>query len=240
MNKTYLGVIPARYNSTRLPGKPLIDINGKPMIQCVYEQVKKSKLLTNVIVATDDQRIYDVVKSFNGNVEFTNKDHKNGTERLIEIYLKYNYDYYLNIQGDEPEINPTCIDDICKLLKNKNIVTLYKKIEDKEEYLDKNTVKAIIASNKRILYFSRSPIPYNLKQNNYNPYKHIGIYGFSYKALFKINQLSESELEKSESLEQLRWLDNGLNIYGVETHFDHIGIDTKEDLYKLLIKWKKK
>lgn len=243
-----LGIIPARYDSSRFPGKPLAMINGKSMIQRVYEQVKKSSKINEVIVATDDERILNHVKDFGGNAILTLPNHLNGTSRCYEVFEKANslkpdfYSAVVNIQGDEPYINPEQINQVCNTLTNKNalIATLAKAIEDKEELFSENTVKVVFSNTKKALYFSRNPIPFmrSLKKqewlNNATYYKHIGIYGFSTKILAQIVALKPANLELVESLEQLRWLENGLEIDIDLTSYESVGVDTPEDLQKLI------
>jgi len=241
-----LGVIPSRYASTRFPGKPLVDIGGKSMVCRVYEQVLKSSFISKVVVATDDTRIFDHVTEFGGDVVMTDINHNNGTTRCNEVVSILeskgeNYDVVINIQGDEPMINPDQIDKVAKLFENKQtqIATLVKKIGDIEELLSPNVVKAVTDINKRALYFSRHAIPYNRGEekydwlNNADYYKHIGIYGYRTTVLNQIAVLTPGKLEMAESLEQLRWLENGYNIFVDVTEYESIAIDTPEDLSKL-------
>lgn len=234
-----IGVIPARYASTRFPGKPLININGKSMIQRVYEQARKAKLLSELVIATDDKRIFDHVKSFSGNVIMTGTHHQNGTERCAEA-LTLNegaFDGIINIQGDEPFIQPQQIDLVagCLIEENTEIATLVKSIDNLDEYQKASVVKVIVDKNFKALYFSRSPVPYvrpGVKENaikHHILFKHIGIYGFKTNILQEIVRLPKSNLEEMESLEQLRWLENGYKIFVKETGFKSIAIDTPED-----------
>jgi len=248
-----LGVIPARYASSRFPGKPLADIRGKTMIQRVYEQVKKSTKITDVVIATDDQRIVDNVLAFGGEVVLTSASHLNGTSRCKEALEIKNsqkqdsYDAVINIQGDEPFIDPGQIDQVCDILTNSkaSIATLAKKIESTEDLLDPNIVKVVFGNNKQALYFSRNPIPFVrshpkadwLQQASF--YKHIGIYGFSTKVLNRIVKMEPGKYELLESLEQLRWLENGIEITVDITEFESVGIDTPNDLKNLLTKLEK-
>jgi 3-deoxy-manno-octulosonate cytidylyltransferase (CMP-KDO synthetase) len=238
-----LGIIPARYGSTRFPGKPLIDINGKSMIQRVYEQAKSCSSLNEVVVATDDQRIFDHVKSFGGNVEMTSDKHESGTDRCAEVVEKVSetYDVVINIQGDEPYIDPIQITQLCECFKDEktDIATLIKKIESTEDLFNENKVKVVKSSADFAIYFSRNPIPFVkgeakenwLKTNTY--FKHIGIYGYRAEVLQNITQMPLSILEKAEGLEQLRWLENGLFIKVAETQLEAIAIDSPEDLKKI-------
>lgn len=232
-----IGVIPARYGSTRFPGKPLVLISGKPMIQHVYERVLKSKLLNYVIVATEDKRIYDVVKGFGGNVVMTSKHHKSGTDRIGEVVKKVKCDIVVNIQGDEPFIDPRNIDKAIEpLIKDKtvNVSTLCCKISDKSEITDSNVVKVIFDKNNFALYFSRLPVSYLKNGRKTNYYKHIGLYVFRKRFLLKFIKTKQSRLEKKEKLEQLRIFEMGKKIKVVITKKDSIAIDTKKDLEKLI------
>ena len=241
-----LGIIPARYASTRFPGKPLADVNGKPMIQRVYEQAKKCKALSEVIVATDDKRIEAVVKKFKGKVVMTSSKHESGTDRCYEAMKKINgkYDAVINIQGDEPFIQPEQISKVANCFKDKNVqlATLVMKMKGIHELPNHNTVKVIISKKKEAIYFSRTAIPYYkgdnftewLKMHTY--YKHIGIYGYRADILAEVTKLKRSPLEIAESLEQLRWLENGYKISVEFTEHESHSIDTPEDLVNALKK----
>ena len=240
-----LGIIPSRYASTRFSGKSLADIAGKSMVQRVVEQVLKSTLITDVVVATDDQRIYDHVSSFGGEACITNTDHQSGTDRCIEALQlqKESYDYVINIQGDEPFIQPEQIDLLANLLDGETqLATLVKPIEQSEQLFDPNVVKAVKGINGDAIYFSRNPIPFQRNKSqgdwlkNHTYYKHIGIYAYRTDILEQITQLPISSLEKAESLEQLRWIENGYQIKTAITHHESIGIDTPEDLENALKK----
>lgn len=237
-----VGIIPARYASTRFPGKPLVEIDGKTMIQRVCEQVAKSNL-DDAVVATDDVRIADCVRSFGGKVVMTDESHPNGTCRCEEALTQLGVDYnaVVNIQGDEPFIEPEQINQIAELLKSgAEIATLVKKIEDEITLNDTNKPKVVIGEGGRALYFSRQTIPFLrdvpksdwLKTTSF--YKHIGIYGYQSKVLRELVKLKPGKLEDLEKLEQLRWLENGFIIMATETEFETVGIDTPEDLEKLL------
>ena len=238
-----LGIIPARYQSTRFPAKALADIGGKPMIQRVYEQSTKAKTLADVVVATDHEEIRQCVQQFGGKVVMTSPDHPSGTDRCYEaLTLQHpaTYDYAINIQGDEPFINPAQIDLLSSLLDNvTGLATLAKKIEDPNEIQDKNVVKVVFARDGQALLFSRAAVPYvrnHAKEDwihHQDFFKHIGIYAYRVDILAQITQLPPSSLEKSESLEQLRWLENGYSIKVAETIYPSIGIDTPEDLIKI-------
>jgi len=241
----FVGIIPARYASTRFPGKPLAKIDGKPMVMQVYE--KAQAILNDTYVATDDQRIYDEVLNHGGKAIMTANTHKSGTDRIHEAILKLEeeglkFDYVINIQGDEPFINPAQIELLkgCFSSKNIQLATLVKKISNTEELFNPNTPKVVFDNNSNALYFSRSTIPYirGVEQNEWLTkhtfYKHIGIYGYRTDILKKIASLSTSSLEEAESLEQLRWLENGLQIKVAITEHETIGVDTPEDLEKAL------
>ncbi|REJ80538.1 MAG: 3-deoxy-manno-octulosonate cytidylyltransferase [Bacteroidetes bacterium] len=236
-----LGIIPARFGSTRFPGKPLAQIDGKSMIQRVYEQCIKSKRLNRVMIATDDERIMNHVRDFGGHVAMTSPLHQSGTDRCAEIVgndISVAWDVVINIQGDEPYIHPEQIELLCDLFSDPStqIATLVKKITTTDELFNHNNVKAVMDKNKKAMYFSRSPIPYNrnfpdqewLKHSNY--FKHIGIYGYKTEVLLEITKLAKTNLENTESLEQLRWLENGYSIRAEITSLDSISIDTPEDL----------
>lgn len=240
-----IGVIPARYDSSRFPGKPLVDIDGKSMIQRVYEQCSKSISISKLIVATDDQRIADHVRLFGGNVTLTSNKHQSGTDRCAEVADNYpEFDILINIQGDEPMINPDQIDLLCKCFKNPqaSIATLVKKIGSNDELFNENTPKVILNKNSEAILFSRTAIPFlrgKAKENwieQYTFYKHIGIYGFKTETLKILSNLPLSTLESAEALEQLRWIENGYRIHAAITDKESQAIDTPEDLEKLL-KW---
>lgn len=237
-----LGVIPARYQSTRFPGKPLVDIGGKTMIQRVYEQASQSQNLDKVIVATDDERIYAHVQSFQGQVMMTSNQHLTGTDRCAEVARAFAQEYpiIINIQGDEPFINPKQIDELAQLFEDPKVEigTLAKKIESHAELISENEAKVLINQKQEVIYMSRSPVPFFrnvpveewIRQRDY--FKHIGIYGFRTHIILKIPELPPSELEKTESLEQLRWLDHYQIKIGI-TQYDSVSVDTPEDLQRL-------
>ncbi len=234
-----IGVIPARYASTRFPGKPLIDIGGKSMIQRVYEQCKKTSVLSDVIVATDDDRIAEHVLSFGGKVIMTAETHQSGTDRCAEVISTYKgkCDAVINIQGDEPFIDPKQIELLASAFNEEStqIVTLIKKIKSEEEVRNPNVVKAIANKNNQAIYFSRSPIPYRRNPGvDITYFKHVGIYGYRKQVLVEITQLPIGKLEQAESLEQLRWVENGYSIVLKETDLETIAIDTPDDLDKVL------
>ena len=239
-----LGVIPARYSSTRFPGKPLIDIQGKSMVQRVYVQAKKSKSLDKVVVATDDQRIFDHVKKFGGEAVMTKEDHPSGTDRCFEAMKKTKGDfkYVINIQGDEPFIDPSQIDLLGDLLKDgrTELATLMIPVNSFEVLFDMGEVKIVMNDKMEALYFSREVIPY-LKgvdkkewHKNFQYYRHVGMYAYRADILEAITKLQPSALEKAESLEQLRWLENGFKIKLAVTEHDSHCIDRPEDVEKVL------
>lgn len=259
-----LGIIPARYSSTRFPGKPLVDIKGKSMIQRVYEQAKKAESLAHVVVATDDERIFEHIKSFGGEVMMTSPEHQSGTDRCAEVAAMMNldvmthasehaksfafdakrerpFDAVVNIQGDEPFIDPQQINKVVEILRGGvfTIATLSKVLNNQEDILNPNIVKVVFTTDGRALYFSRSPIPNlrNTPQSEWSKkgeiFKHIGLYGYKMQTLQEIARLAPSRLEQLESLEQLRWLENGYAIGVGQTDLETIGIDTPEDLKKI-------
>lgn len=240
-----VGVIPARFASTRFPGKPLVDIGGKTMIQRVYEQAKKSVSLADVIVATDDIRIHDHVIAFGGNVILTSESHQSGTDRCFEAIKKYtaSADVVINIQGDEPFIRPEQIDlaASCFVSDKVQIATLVKKIKTNEELFNVNTPKVLLNKYDEAIYFSRQTIPYVREKEpgqwlDYQTfYKHIGIYAYTTKILAEITALKQSSLELAEGLEQLRWIQNGYKITTKITDFESIAVDVPDDLKKLTI-----
>jgi 3-deoxy-manno-octulosonate cytidylyltransferase (CMP-KDO synthetase) len=229
------GIIPSRFASTRFPGKPLIMINGKTMIQRVYEQACKSKLLNQVIVATDSLQIYKCVKSFNGKVIMTSKRHNTGTDRICEAAKKIKSDIIVNIQGDEPYINPKDIDKAIKpLLSDKTLNVSTLAVEMSKNLQDYNKVKVVFDKNNNALLFSRSMIPNNFKSiAKLKYYKHLGLYVYRKNYLLKFNKTKQTDIELAESLEQLRILWMGEKIRVVITKEDSISIDTKPDLRKI-------
>lgn len=241
----FIGIIPARYSSSRFPGKPLADMAGKPMIQRVYEQVRLA--LDEVWVATDDTRILEAVESFGGNAVMTSADHKSGTDRCKEAYTKINkdFDVVINIQGDEPFIQPEQINAIkvCFDSLNVELATLvkpFKKEDGFEALFNNNSPKVVINKNNEAIYFSRSIIPY-IRDVHHTEwldkhifYKHIGMYAYRVDILNKITELPQSSLELAESLEQLRWIENGYKIKVGYTDVETIGIDTPDDMEKAL------
>lgn len=241
-----LGIIPARYDSTRFPGKPLVDILGKTMIRRVYE--RSSEVIENIIVATDNDKIAEEVNSFQGHYVMTSKAHKSGTDRCFEAVKKFEqssgnkFDIIINIQGDEPYIHKQQLEKIihCFNKPNVEIATLVKRINDNDDVFNPNTVKVLRDTNQFALYFSRSPIPYvrGVENENWHTthsfYKHIGMYAYTKKILEQITNLKQSSLEIAESLEQNRWIENGFKIYTELTDKESLSVDTKEDLKKII------
>ena len=238
-----LGVIPARYASNRFPGKPLVDIQGKSMIRRVYEQAAKASGIDKVVVATDDERIAAEVKSFGGEFIMTGSQHQSGTDRCAEVIGQVpGFDVVVNIQGDEPFIDPAQIDLLISCFTDPQVqlATLIKEIHTYEELFNHNLPKVILNSKREAVYFSRQTIPYlrNVEKENWLKahqfYKHIGIYGYTVPVLLEITKLAPSSLEIAESLEQLRWVENGYSIQTRVTTIETIAIDTPEDLNKII------
>lgn len=234
-----IGVIPARYSSTRFEGKVLAKILGKPMIQLVYEQAKQARLLDDIIIASDHELVVNAAREFGAKVVLTSKGHACGTDRISEVINPLDVRIVINIQGDEPLIHPAMIDSVAAALlddKSINMATLMRKIDDPRLVDDPNVVKVVVDKNNFALYFSRAPIPYlahnaEIKEPVY--YKHIGLYGYTKDFLFTYKNLPVSSLERTECLEQLRVLEEGFRIKVIETKFDTVGVDTPEDLEKV-------
>ena len=235
-----VGIIPARYASSRFPGKPLIDLKGKSMIQRVYEGAKKSKKLTRVIVSTDDQRIYDEVKSFGGDVMMTSENHTTGTDRCGEVAAKMDADIVVNIQGDEPLVDFRQLDQLCAAFEDEEVKIATLGITDvsEEDRLNPNRIKIVLDKDKNALYFSRSPIPNTINgagiAGTESFYRHIGLYAYRSEVLQELVKLAPTVLEKMESLEQLRWLYHGYKIRVVNTTIETPNIDVPEDIAKVL------
>jgi len=230
-----IGILPARYGSTRLPGKSLKDICGKPMIQYVYEVAQKTRLLTQVVVATDDQRIVDAVEMFGGQACLTSINHKTGTDRIAEVAHNVDADIVVNIQGDEPLLDPRQIDEVIQPMLDDQTLkacTLCRPIQSEEDLKNPNVVKAVFNLQGNALYFSRSLIPYPRITQGHRAYEHIGIYVYSKDFLMQYVQMPQTPLEISESLEQLRIIENGVRLKVVVTQFEYTGlsVDTPEDL----------
>ena len=235
MNKTAI-IIPARYGSSRLEGKPLLKVCEKPVIQWVYEKAQQAKLADMIIVATDDERIFNAVKAFGGEVEMTSVNHKCGSDRIREVAERHpEIAYIVNLQGDEPLIKPESIDAVARNVQEDDkadISTLIRVLTDEEEINNPNLVKCVVDNNGYALYFSRSKIPYERNENVAIFYGHLGIYGYKRDALMKMTSLPQTPLEKTESLEQLRAIENGMKIKTSVVDFVPVGIDTAEDLEK--------
>ena len=226
-------VIPARYASTRLPGKPLKDNCGKPMICRVYERAKLAKNISEVIVATDDERIFQAVEQNAGRAMMTRADHKTGTDRLAEVAEKFpDADVIVNVQGDEPLIEASLIDELIEQFSDKNLqmATVATELTDEEEMKNPNNVKVIFDKNHNALYFSRSLIPYPRNVGKSKAFKHIGIYAYRRNFLLDYAKMESTPLEQAESLEQLRALENGYKIRVIESDCKFVGVDTEEDL----------
>jgi 3-deoxy-manno-octulosonate cytidylyltransferase (CMP-KDO synthetase) len=228
-----VAIIPARYASTRFPGKALEPIDGRPMIEHVYRRVESSKSISKVIVATDDLRIATTVTGFGGNVRLT-RAHETGTDRLAEVVASLDYDVIVNVQGDEPLIDPRAITEAVQPFRDPTIqmTTLYRRINNPAELSNPNVVKVVLDRGGFALYFSRAPIPHTRDPRGGWPplYKHIGLYAYRRSVLLVLASLEPTPLERAESLEQLRALEHGIRIKAVETAYDSIGVDTPEDL----------
>jgi 3-deoxy-manno-octulosonate cytidylyltransferase (CMP-KDO synthetase) len=232
-----LAIIPSRYESSRFPGKPLIDLKGKSMIQRVYEGVEGSNVFDKTVVATDDKRILDHVLSFGGEAMMTSRNHESGTDRCGEVIQKFSdYDVVVNIQGDEPLVEKQQLEQLISAFKDSNveIATLGTPKITKAEYNDSNRIKIVLDHNNDALYFSRSAIPFVRNDNNYPFMRHIGLYGFKTATLSKLISLKKTKLEKTESLEQLRWIYYGHKIRVIETLIETPNVDVPEDVEAVL------
>jgi 3-deoxy-manno-octulosonate cytidylyltransferase (CMP-KDO synthetase) len=235
-----VGVIPARYASTRLPGKPLQEILGKPMVQHVYERAARSKTLGEVIVATDDERIATAVKGFGGRAVLTSADHATGTDRVAEVARGLEVEIVVNIQGDEPFVHPGMIDEVVQPLLDDPALpmcTSMHEIADPADFSNPNVVKVVVDLAGNALYFSRSLIPYPRKKDGHRVFEHIGMYAYRKEFLLQYADMPQTPLEKLESLEQLRVLEHGYRLRVVETRQDYIplSVDTQEDLERARI-----
>ena len=232
-------VIPSRYAATRLPGKPLVNLAGKPMVQRVYEQAKLAQTVHRVLVATDDQRIVDAVQAFAGEARMTRSDHRTGTERIAEVAAHEPGDVFVNVQGDEPLIDPVAIDTaVAALLEDPpaQIATVATPIRHVPDIMDPNVVKTVLDFDSNALYFSRAPVPWvrDTQQKVHVKYwKHLGLYVFQRDALLEYPTLPQGELEKIEQLEQLRWLENGWKIRVAEVEHDAVSVDVPEDVTRV-------
>ncbi|MBP6794358.1 MAG: 3-deoxy-manno-octulosonate cytidylyltransferase [Saprospiraceae bacterium] len=235
-----LVIIPARYASSRFLEKPLAMIGGKTMIERVFRGCSENTNLFDLVVATDDSRIFDAVALFGGQAVMTDENHINGTSRIVQVitdhYLGQEVDWVINIQGDEPLITSDLLEEVISIIKSKpdaEIVTLVRKIEDPADADNPNIVKAVFDNNHKALYFSRSKIPYYRTKSTEIQYQHLGIYAYRLNTLLSLGELKESPLEKAESLEQLRWLEHGLSIYVGITDYISIGVDVPEDIERV-------
>lgn len=239
-----LCVIPARYASTRLPGKPLKDIAGKPMVCRVYDRASQAKTLSGVLVATDDERILQAVEAHGGRAMMTAKDHPTGTDRLAEVAAAHpDVDLIINVQGDEPLIEPSLIDELGRSFENDDglqMATVATPIADEAEQKNPNNVKVVMDKNGYALYFSRSLVPYPRNDAGTPVYKHIGIYAYRRDFLLEYAKMEPTPLERAESLEQLRALENGYKIKCIVTNTRFVGVDTPEDLAKVIAIYKRK
>ena len=232
-------VIPARYGSSRLPGKPLIPLAGKPMVQWVWEQARRAQTVHRVLIATDDQRILDRVQSFGGEARMTRTDHRTGTERIAEVAAHEPGDVFVNVQGDEPLIEPAAIDILVGAILEEpaaQVATVATPIRHPGDIMDPNVVKAVLDFDGNSLYFSRAPIPWvrdSQHRVHVKYWKHLGLYAFQRDALLEYATLPQGELEKVEQLEQLRWLENGWKIRVAEVAQDAISVDVPEDVARV-------
>jgi 3-deoxy-manno-octulosonate cytidylyltransferase (CMP-KDO synthetase) len=234
-----VAVIPARYASTRLPGKPLVPLAGKPMIQRVYERAKQAAHVSRIIVATDDERIVKAVEGFGGEARMTRSDHRTGTERVAEVAAREEGDVFVNVQGDEPLLDPVAVDTaIASLLEEPAaaISTVATTIKTPAEIMDPNVVKTVLDFDGNALYFSRAPIPWvrdTSSKVQVRHLKHLGLYVFQREALLEYPTLPQGELERIEQLEQLRWLENGWKIRVAEVEHDAVSVDVPEDVARV-------
>jgi 3-deoxy-manno-octulosonate cytidylyltransferase (CMP-KDO synthetase) len=235
--RTAVAVIPARYHSTRLPGKALADIVGRPMIEHVYRRAREARSVTSVIVATDDVRIERAVKAFGGDVRMTSPAHPSGTDRLAEVARALDCDLIVNVQGDEPLIEPSMIDEAVAPFAaspDLQMSTLRRRIDDPAEISNPNVTKVVVDLDGYALYFSRSPIPY-VRDGSHAAFawRHMGLYVYRRDCLLELAELAPTRLEQAEALEQLRALEHGIRIKAIETQYDSIGVDTPEDLERV-------
>jgi 3-deoxy-manno-octulosonate cytidylyltransferase (CMP-KDO synthetase) len=229
-------VIPARYASTRFPGKPLADLGGRPLIEHVYRRVTECRLIGTVIVATDDARIQEAVTGFGGRAQMTHADHVSGTDRVAEVARGLDCDLVVNVQGDEPLIAPDMIEDALTPFADPavHVTTLRRRIDDPADYLDPHVCKVVVDRGGHALYFSRTPIPYRRDCGAaLEAWKHVGLYAYRRKCLLDFARMPPTPLERIEALEQLRALENGIRITVVETRHDAVGVDTPEDLERV-------
>lgn len=237
-------IIPARYQSTRLPGKMLLDETGKYLVQHVYEQALKARLPQEVVIATDDERILSAVTSFGARAVLTSASHGTGTQRVAEAAGGLKADIVVNVQGDEPEIAPELIDRLIEVLENEegeNVATAAFRFSDAKRAADPNLVKVVVDNEGRALYFSRSPLPYYQAADDERIYfGHVGVYAYRKEFLLKLTTMEQTPLEAAEKLEQLRVLESGYGIKVIVTEHPHTGIDTREDYDRFVEQWKKR
>lgn len=232
-------IIPARYLSTRLPGKPLVSLAGKPMIQRVYERVRLAQRVDRVIVATDDERIVKAVEGFGGEARMTRADHRTGTERVAEVAAREEAELFVNVQGDEPLLDPLAVDTAVASLREEpaaSIATVATPITTPADIMDPNVVKTVLDFDGNALYFSRAPVPWvrdTASKIQVRHLKHLGLYVFQRDALLEYPTLPQGELERSEQLEQLRWLENGWKIRVAEVAHDAVSVDVAEDVARV-------
>jgi 3-deoxy-manno-octulosonate cytidylyltransferase (CMP-KDO synthetase) len=232
-------VIPARYGATRLPGKPLVQLAGKPMIQRVYERAKLAKTASRVIVATDDDRIRQAVEAFGGEARMTRPDHRTGTERVAEVAAHVDGDVFVNVQGDEPLLDPVAVDTAVNALLEEpraDVATVATPIKTPADIMDPNVVKTVLDFDGNALYFSRAPIPWvrdTAGKIQVRHLKHLGLYVFQREALLEYPTLPQGELERIEQLEQLRWMENGVKIRVAEVEHDAVSVDVPEDVARV-------
>jgi 3-deoxy-manno-octulosonate cytidylyltransferase (CMP-KDO synthetase) len=238
-SKRVVIVIPARYGSVRLPGKPLVNLAGKPMIQRVYERAKQAKTASEVIVATDDERIVTVVEGFGGQARMTRTDHRTGTERIAEVASHIPGEVFVNVQGDEPLLDPAAVDTVVNALLEEPaaaIATVAVPIRTPGDIMDPNVVKTVLDFEENALYFSRAPIPWvrdAAQKVHARHLKHLGLYVFQREALLEYPTLPQGELERIEQLEQLRWMENGWKIRVAEVEHDAVSVDVPEDVARV-------
>jgi 3-deoxy-manno-octulosonate cytidylyltransferase (CMP-KDO synthetase) len=232
-----VAIIPARYQSSRLPGKALADIGGRPMIEHVYRRTSAARSVGVVIVATDDQRICDAVEAFGGRAQLTSPAHESGTDRLAEIAAGLTCDVVVNVQGDEPLVDPSMIDDAIAPFRTDRaleMTTLRRRIDDDADRQNPNVTKVVVDRDGYALYFSRAPIPFTRQGCPPAPaWRHIGLYAYRRECLLRLTALPPTDMERAEALEQLRALEHGIRIKAIETKFDSLGVDTPEDLARV-------
>ncbi len=236
--KKGIAVIPARYHSTRFPGKPLALLKGKPLIQHVWEKASRAKNIEKLLVATDHEEIFKKIKEFGGECVFTSPHHKSGTDRVAEVVKEMDFEIIVNVQGDEPMIEPVLIDRTVEVLNDVEVpmTSIYEVWEDDKAFFNPNIVKVVLDKDSFAIYFSRSPIPYSKDSGKF--FRHIGIYGYKKDTLLKLISLPQSNLEIREGLEQLRAIENGIKIKMIKSDKKTMGVDTPEDLEKIERIWK--